>query len=299
MSNKIPQEEWTPLPFMEGEHALSKIEYNATDLLVELDSFKEKRVTKIVFANVFSYRVTLEHFRWAEFCHNPNISTTLVNVKESHYIKWLETAGLEQIYESKLDLRHYMLQTYRTHNRCCVSKRIHNNNRWKRNMKQPLFTINSTFSEEEVVRFNKYVILHMFHHVRNVIICNIILLLFTVGMIVNDITSEDFPIGSIMMFLVIIIVNWSLYKSPIQKARKVYRQNKTIRDAIYIVKFYDDHYVVTCNEIESSIPFDKLYKIIETDTNYYLMASKVSGTIICKADCPNDFDVYIHEFINR
>lgn len=86
-------------------------EYNATNLLVELDSFKEKRVTKIVFANVFSYRVTLEHFRWAEFCYNPNISATLVNVKESHYIKWLETAGLEQIYESKLDLRHYMLQT--------------------------------------------------------------------------------------------------------------------------------------------------------------------------------------------
>ena len=86
-------------------------------------------------------------------------------------------------------------------------------------MKQPLFTINSTFSEEEVVRFNKYVILHMFHYVRNVVICNIILLLFTVGMIVNDITSEDFPIGSIMMFLLIIIVNWSLYKSPIQKAR--------------------------------------------------------------------------------
>lgn len=166
-------------------------------------------------------------------------------------------------------------------------------------MKQPLFTINSTFSEEEVVRFNKYVILHMFHYVRNVVICNIILLLFTVGMIVNDITSEDFPIGSIMMFLVIIIVNWSLYKSPIQKARKVYRQNKTIRDAIYIVKFYDDHYVVTCNEIESSIPFDKLYKIIETDTNYYLMASKVSGTIICKADTPNDFDAYIQKFINR
>ena len=125
-------------------------------------------------------------------------------------------------------------------------------------MKQPLFTINSTFSEEEVVRFNKYVILHMFHYVRNVVICNIILLLFTVGMIVNDITSEDFPIGSIMMFLVIIIVNWSLYKSPIQKA-----------------------------------------KIIETDTNYYLMASKVSGTIICKADCPNDFDAYIHKFTNR
>ena len=32
-------------------------------------------------------------------------------------------------------------------------------------MEQPLFTINSTFSEEEVVRFNKYVTLHMSHYV--------------------------------------------------------------------------------------------------------------------------------------
>ena len=29
------------------------------------------------------------------------------------------------------------------------------------------------------------------------------------------------------------------------------------------------------------------------------MASKVSGTIICKADTPNDFDAYIHKFLNR
>lgn len=84
------------------------------------------------------------------------------------------------------------------------------------------------------------------------------------------------------------------YKKPEKFIAKIKQ-----RDAIYIVKFYDDHYVVTCNEIESSIPFDKLYKIIETDTNYYLMASKVSGTIICKADTPNDFDAYIHKFINR
>ena len=166
-------------------------------------------------------------------------------------------------------------------------------------MEQPLFTLHGTFTEEEVVRFNKYVMLHMSHYVRNVVICNIILLLFTVGMIVNDITSKDFPIGSIMMFVLIIIVNWSLYKSPKQKVRKVYRQNKSIRDATYTVKFYDNHYVVICNEIESSIPFDKLYKIIETDTNYYLMTSKVSGTIICKADTPNDVDAYIHKFINR
>lgn len=163
-------------------------------------------------------------------------------------------------------------------------------------MKQPLFTINGTFSEEEVVRFNKYVVLHMSPYVRNVIICNIILLLFAIGMIMNDITSEDFPIGSIIMFLLIIIVNWSLYKSPTQKAIKLYRQNKTIRDAAYTIKFYDDHYVVVCNEVESSIPFDKLYKIIITDTNYYLMTSKISGTIICKTDCPDDFDVYIHKY---
>lgn len=109
--NNVFQEEWIPLPFIVGECSLSGIEYDATNLVVELDSFQEGRTIKIVFADVFSYRVTLEQFRWAEFSHAPKVLATLVKVINSRYIEWMENAGVKQLYDSDLDISHYMLRT--------------------------------------------------------------------------------------------------------------------------------------------------------------------------------------------
>ena len=78
---------------------------------MELDSFLEKRVIKVVFSDVFSYRVTLEHFRWADFVDTPKTKSTLVRVVNSNFVKWLEAAGEKQLYGNTLDIAHYMLQT--------------------------------------------------------------------------------------------------------------------------------------------------------------------------------------------
>lgn len=111
MTNSSMTEQWIPLPIIAGECSLSSIEYNATDLVVELDSFREERTIKITFSDVFSYRVTLEHFRWADFANAPKTSATLIKVENSDYIKWLEDAGVKQLYGSTLCIVHYMLQT--------------------------------------------------------------------------------------------------------------------------------------------------------------------------------------------
>lgn len=160
---------------------------------------------------------------------------------------------------------------------------------------QPLFAINATFSEEAFVRFNRCIMLHRLHYLRNVIVCNLILLLMFSGVIMDDVNSGNIPIGSVITFLLIVFVNWKLCVSPKNKSKKVYRQNKTMRDASYSVDFYDDHYVILCNGIESSVPFDKLHEIIETDTDYYIMSSKISGVIIPKGKCPIGFADFIHK----
>ena len=87
MTNSSMTEKWIPLQIIAGECSLSSIEYNATDLVVELDSFREERTIKITFSDVFSYRVTLEHFRWADFVNAPKTSATLIKVENSnlHY----------------------------------------------------------------------------------------------------------------------------------------------------------------------------------------------------------------------
>lgn len=162
---------------------------------------------------------------------------------------------------------------------------------------QPLFTIKSTYSEKEFVRFNRYIMLHRLHYLRNIIACNLILLLIFSGVIIDDVNSGNIPIGSVITFLLIVFVNWKLCVSPTNKSKKVYRQNKTMRDASYSVDFYDDHYVILCNGIESSVPFDKPHEIIETDTDYYIMLSKISGVIIPKEKCPVGFADFIHGIV--
>lgn len=54
MTNSSMTEQWIPLPIIAGECSLSSIEYNATDLVVELDSFDEERTIKITFSDVFN-----------------------------------------------------------------------------------------------------------------------------------------------------------------------------------------------------------------------------------------------------
>ena len=54
MTNSSMTVQWIPLPIIAGECSLSSIEYNATDLVVELDSFDEERTIKITFSDVFN-----------------------------------------------------------------------------------------------------------------------------------------------------------------------------------------------------------------------------------------------------
>lgn len=103
-------EKWIPMQDIVGECSLSRIEYDSNDLLIELDSFCEKRTIAVVFSGVLSYRVTLEHFRWTDFANTPKVSATLIKVENSNYIKWIEESGARQLYDSSLDLAHYMLQ---------------------------------------------------------------------------------------------------------------------------------------------------------------------------------------------
>lgn len=86
-------EEWIPIPFVSGECSLSSIEYNAADLSVALYSFVENRTIKVIFPDIFAYRVTLKHFRWKELCNTPQISAVLVKVKNLIISNGLRTQG--------------------------------------------------------------------------------------------------------------------------------------------------------------------------------------------------------------
>lgn len=52
-----------PINLIDCECSINSIDYNATDLVVELERFDNKGIVRVEFKEVFAYRVTLEHFR--------------------------------------------------------------------------------------------------------------------------------------------------------------------------------------------------------------------------------------------
>ena len=53
------------------------------------------------------------------------------------------------------------------------------------------------------------------------------------------------------------------------------------------------HFVSKTEKSESIVEYDKLYKIIETKTNFYLMIADNQGYIVSKANCSQELIDFI------
>ena len=93
------------------------------------------------------------------------------------------------------------------------------------------------------------------------------------------------------------LVNWNLHTSTDRKAKEAYNKNTLIKDAAYELYFYDTYFIYTFNSgmSKSKFQYNRLFEIIETKTNYYLMTVWNNGIIICKSDCPKEFYSFINE----
>lgn len=167
-------------------------------------------------------------------------------------------------------------------------------------MEQTIYTINSKYTLEEVLRYNRFILINMYHLKRQHYLCYAVSFLILCGIIASDITSyidhNTYPITSIITFLVLGYVNWNLHTSPDRKAKEAYNKNTLIKDAPYSLYFYDTYFVSVVNGdmSKSKFQYNRLSEIIETKTNYYVMTVWNNGIIIRKSDCPQGFDNFIN-----
>ena len=167
-------------------------------------------------------------------------------------------------------------------------------------MEQTIYTINSKYTLEEVLRYNRFILINMYHLKRQHYLCYAVSFLILCGIIASDITSyidhHTYPITSIITFLVLGYVNWNLHTSPDRKAKEAYNKNTLIKDAPYSLYFYDTYFVSVVNGdmSKSKFQYNRLSEIIETKTNYYVMTVWNNGIIIRKSDCPQGFDNFIN-----
>jgi len=92
------------------ECSVNSIDYNATDLIVELERFDNKGIVRVEFKEVFAYRVTLEHFRINDILEGAGMAP-LYEVKNSDYYSWLMQSGMKVLYGDTLKVRHFAIKT--------------------------------------------------------------------------------------------------------------------------------------------------------------------------------------------
>ena len=99
-----------PINLIDCECSINSIDYNATDLVVELERFDNKGIVRVEFKEVFAYRVTLEHFRINDILEGAGMAP-LYEVKNSDYYSWLMQSGMKVLYDDTIKVRHFAIKT--------------------------------------------------------------------------------------------------------------------------------------------------------------------------------------------
>ena len=99
----------------------------------------------------------------------------------------------------------------------------------------------------------------------------------------------------LFLLLLVLVLNILLFfflwylkqKNDYQKDRN---QNSKI-----VFRFFEEHFEKKSPIGTSTIYYDKLYKVIETKTNFYLMISPNQGDIIQKENCTEQLIEFLHK----
>ena len=77
--------------------------------------------------------------------------------------------------------------------------------------------------------------------------------------------------------------------------KKAYYANTAMQDIVLTYSFYPDH-VETNNTLGfTTIPYDKLYRVVETPTNFYLLIARNQGMVIVKENCSAELIAFLQK----
>jgi len=105
---------------------------------------------------------------------------------------------------------------------------------------------------------------------------------------------DNFKLAVLLCMFIPLYIFMLMFKINSQ-IKRTYESNELLKDMTQTIEFYENHFVAKTDKSESTVEYEKLYKVIENKTNFYLMIGDNQGYIVSKANCDND----LIEFINK
>ena len=150
---------------------------------------------------------------------------------------------------------------------------------------QPLFTTYSDYTLQEYRRFIRTI------HIKVLKTPIRLLILLALILLIAYQTSD----GSIKIGLVIglIICPFVLILISRNRSKKAFEEMEKLGSVHSDFNFYDDH-AESINKLgNTDLEYDKIFRIIETKTNFYIMMTRQQGALIIKKNCSPELIAFL------
>ena len=95
----------------------------------------------------------------------------------------------------------------------------------------------------------------------------------------------------LIIFPLLIVLRYNLM------AKKAYNTNKLLQNNTTRFAFLEDRFEISSGRGNTVIRYDELYKVLETDTNFYLFISNQQAYNIIKANCSEELIQFLKGLI--
>lgn len=154
---------------------------------------------------------------------------------------------------------------------------------------EPLHKTKTAYSFDEYFKFNKTLLFRQKNYKAITVVLPILYIL-TALCVFYLVRETAYLILWAALFPVFIIVFIASFKRSV---KKTYYSNKSITSCVAEFEFYDGYVAEKTENGESRIDYSKIYNIIETKTNFYIMLAINQGFIIVKENCTPELIEFI------
>lgn len=143
----------------------------------------------------------------------------------------------------------------------------------------PLYRTETVYTEAEYLRFAKTVQRKVGRAWLKAGLCSLCFL------VLGLLSWADSRTMACVYVVAALLFPFLLQFSMDRRLKKAYASNQSLQGMHYELRFYADHLETSGSIGFSTLPYAKLYRILETETNFYLLVSRNQGVVLQKENC--------------
>ncbi len=155
-------------------------------------------------------------------------------------------------------------------------------------MQEPLFETKTKYTFEEFQKFNRVVGNKLYKtNLRKYILVALCVVIGVFFWITDNIG------GTVIFFAYAVAIVVILSAKQKKSEKKLFESNKLMQDMDASLYFYEDSMEESSEVGKTRVAYDKLYRILETETNFYILFSRGQGFIIIKENCSSELISFV------